>query len=125
MRQLIYTNYIYNNFYYFDEEKNIIFDVEIKHIYLKKILYQIIENLKLKLNENSSLFESIKNKIKYYSDIINYLENNIINSNFKLYIKDLIKDNIFLNLKFNIKSNNFYTKDNKINMKWKICDYQI
>ena len=94
-------------------------------MYLKKILYQIIENLKLNLDDNNPSFESIKNKIKYYSEIINYLENNIINSNFKVYYKDLIKDNIFLNLKFNIKSNNFYAKDNKINMKWKICDYQI
>ena len=94
-------------------------------MYLKKILYQIIENLKLNLDNKSPSFESIKNKITYYAEIINYLENNIINSNFKVYYKDLIKDNIFLNLKYNIKSNNFYTKDNKINMKWKICDYQL
>ena len=58
-------------------------------------------------------------------DILNYLENNVIDKRNNLYFKDFIKDNIFLNLKFNVKSNNFTTNFNKIVMKWKICDYHL
>ena len=123
-KKLIYTNYEYENFYYLDDEKNIIFNVEIKQIYLKKIFYQVVNNLNLCVQNNQDVISN-KFKIKYFTEILDYLQNNILDSNFKVYYKDFIKDNIFLNLKFNVKTNNFYTKNNKILMKWKICDYSL
>ena len=128
LKDLIYTEYSYDNFYYFDENDNIILDLEIKQLYFKKILNQVITNLKLSNDETDETIENSslnKHKINYYTDILNYLENNVIDKRNNLYFKDFIKDNIFLNLKFYVKSNNFTTNFNKIVMKWKICDYHL
>lgn len=111
--------YEYNSFINVNNENQICITVEIIHIYMLKICELIKANQHL-LNNDSD-----KKLITFVNNIIIFINQEFYEFRKSSYSYNLLQEHIELFMKFWIKCNSFEVKNNKLDMIWKICGYQL
>ena len=111
--------YEYNSFINVNNEKQICITVEIIHIYMVKICELI------KANQHLLSDDANKKLINFANSIIQFINQEFFDFRKSSYSYNLLQEHIELCMKFWIKSNSFEVKNNKLDMIWKICGYQL
>jgi hypothetical protein len=111
--------YEYNSFMNVNNENQICVTVEIIHIYMLKICELI------KVNQHLLSDDANKKLITFANNIGQFINQEFFDFRKSGYSYNLSQEHIELCMKFWIKSNSFEVKNNKLDMIWKICGYQL
>jgi hypothetical protein len=79
----------------------------------------------IKANQHLLSDDANKKLITFANNIIQFINQEFFDFRKSSYSYNLLQEHIELCMKFWIKSNTFEVKNNKLDMIWKICGYQI
>lgn len=111
--------YEYNSFISIDNKNQIYITVEIIHVYMLKICELI------KANQHLLSDDSNKKLISFANNIIQFINQEFYDFRKSSYSYNLLQEHIELCIKFWVKCNSFETKNNNLDMIWKVCSYQL
>lgn len=111
--------YEYNSFINVDNDNQIYITVEIIHIYMLKIC-ELIKASHHLLSDDSN-----KKLTAFANNIVQFINQEFFDFRRSSYAYNVLQEHLELYMKFWIKSNSFEVKNNKLDMIWKICGYQL